>query len=104
MKSGKLDILSGISSDSQESSFMNAALSTHRDGLCVSIAVFPNFPDSVDTKDPASVEAYFRSTLASLQSLGYDVEIQMGPDSDEDDGENEEDDEDGEDGEDGEGE
>ncbi|QAY80350.1 hypothetical protein [Sphingosinicella sp. BN140058] len=57
---------------------MFTALSTHRDGLAISIAVKPAIPDDVDTRDPAAVEEHLRLAFAPLLERGYDVQIQIG--------------------------
>lgn len=84
MKSGSFAIERGVTSDQQEGSFMNAALSMHGSSLCISVAVHPNFPADVDTSNEDAVEAYLRRLFAPLVAEGCDIEIKMGVDSDSD--------------------
>src|SRR3546814_7581721 len=73
MKDGSFSIEHGVPGDQQESMFMNSTLSTHGDALTISIAVHPNFPPDLDTRNEAAVEEFLRQAFEPLQAQGFDI-------------------------------
>src|SRR3546814_11664137 len=84
MKDGSFSIEHGVLGDQQESMFMNYTLSTHGDALTISIAVHPNFPPDLDTRNEAAVEEFLRQEFEPLPAQGFDIELKAGVESDED--------------------
>jgi len=77
--SGNFILNAGITGDDQEGSFQNACLSTNLEGYAVSIAISPHFPDECLNQDDAS--KHLIQALTPLCEIGWDVEVQIGPDS-----------------------
>lgn len=75
-----MNIKTSIPESEQESSFMNATLHSVTERIACSLAITPKYPDHVKTEQQASV--YLESSLQVLKSLGWGVDVQIGPSAD----------------------
>lgn len=81
MTNGTIKITTGISGDEQESSFMNATLNTLENNLAFSVAV--HAPNGSKFASQKEIEAKLREDFKDLVDKGWDIEVQIGVDSEE---------------------
>ena len=60
----------------QESNFQNATLHTVTEKIACSIAITPNYPEHVKTQ--AQAEEYLAEFFRTLDSHGWEIDVQMG--------------------------
>jgi hypothetical protein len=73
----RLKITTGIRAETQESSFMNATLQSVGD-LAVSVAIM--LPDHANDFSQGQLVRMLEEDFKHLTDIGYEVEIQIGPD------------------------
>lgn len=67
-----------VDESEQMSSFQNATLYSTIEGLAMSIAVYPQYPQSINTQD--QVKEYLYKHLSPICHSGWNVEVQIGCD------------------------
>lgn len=77
-----INITTGISAAEQEGSFMNACLSGHGD-IAISIAITP--PERFEAMTEDTIAEQLKTDFAWLSEQGYEIEIQIGPEQDDND-------------------
>lgn len=75
---GTLNIKTKMCETEQMSGFQNATLSGTQNGVAVSIAIYPNYPDVIRSQD--EVKGYLAAKLSPLVLEGWSVEVAIGDD------------------------
>lgn len=75
-----MSIKTGMNESEQTSNFQNATLHSATDDIAVSIAVYPSFPEKIKSEE--DVKIYMQNVLASLCRDGWQVEVQIGLNTD----------------------
>jgi hypothetical protein len=82
INSGYIKVKTNISEGEQEGSFANGSLHSGPEKLAITIDTFAKFPSSVKTQDDA--KAYLENALSHLASQGWEFNIAIGLDNDND--------------------